>query len=152
VARSKYPRFSASLALAQAMAAAGDERQRRTSAAVDSFAIDTATGWSVDLAAGTIRFTLPEQDLVGDAALVGVFSKIGKTWTWGWSVEGIAHVVAAVDGLDQPIVALTEAQADGLAQLAFVATDDAFLYRAFGPASDTYVSVGALRSEAREPE
>ena len=134
------------------MAAAGDERQKRMTAAIEQFAVDTATGWAVDLAGGTIRFTLPEHDLVGSAALVGVFSKIGKTWTWGWSVDGLAHVLPPVEGLEQPVVTLTEAQADGLAQLAFVSTDDAFLYRAFGPASDTYVSVGGLRTEVREPQ
>jgi hypothetical protein len=134
------------------MAAAGEERQRRTAVAVENFAIDTATGWSVDLAGGTIRFTLADHDLVGSASLVGVFSKIGKTWTWGWSVESLTRVVPAVEGLDQPIVTLTEAQADGLAQLAFVATDDTFLYRAFGPASDTYVSISDLHVEASSPQ
>jgi len=117
--------------------------------AVADFGVDTATAWAVDLAAGTIRFTLPDHDLVGTASLVGVFSKIAKTFTWGWSVEGLPLTVSAIDGLDQPIIALSEAQADGLAQLAFVQTDGAFLYRAFGPAADTYLSVGELRIEPR---
>ena len=71
------------------MAAAGEERQRRMTRAVAEFGVDTATAWAVDLAAGTIRFTLPDHDLVGTASLVGVFSKIAKTFTWGWSVEGL---------------------------------------------------------------
>lgn len=149
MARTKYPRFSATLALAQRMAAAGEERHERMTRAVAEFGIDTATAWALDLAAGEIRFTLPDHDVVGTAALVGAYSKVGKTWTWGWSVEGFPRVVPAVDELTEPIVKLSDAQADGLAQLAFVQTNDTFLYRAFAPAADTYVSVSNLRVETR---
>lgn len=148
-ARARHPRFSASLALARAMADAGEERQRRMTRAVDEFGIDTATAWSLDLPNGSIRFMLPDRDVVGSAALIGVYSKIGKTFTWGWSVDSLPLVLPGIDEATEPVVTLSDAQADGLAQLAFVRGDGAFLYRAFGPAADTYVSVGDLWFEDR---
>jgi hypothetical protein len=85
----KKPRLNISLALAQAMAAAGEERQKRMAAAIEAYGIDAATGWSVNLEAGEFRFTLEDHELVGVPQLLGVFSKIGKTWTWGWAVDSI---------------------------------------------------------------
>jgi hypothetical protein len=135
------------------MAAAMGERQRRMDAAIEKWGIDAATGFSADAASGTFRFTMPGGDLVGEAQLVGVFAKIGSRWTWGWAVDGIPDEVTALsrsvqslghDILAQPTVALTDAQADGLASLAFVQGDDAFLYRAYGAAGDTYLAVRSL--------
>jgi hypothetical protein len=128
-------------------------RQERMDAAVASFGIDGATGWGVDLNGGTFRFELPDGELVGSAQLVGVFTKIGKTWTWGWAAdlpETVRELATATrewardagyDILLEPVVSVTEMQADGLAALTFARGEGTLLYRAFGPAADTYVSV-----------
>lgn len=146
------------------MAAANEERQARMASAIFDFGIDAATGWSVNLDAGEFRFTFDDHELVGTPQLIGVFSKIGKTWTWGWAVESIpddakqtatlAREFARQHGYGtmlEPVAVASEAQADGLAALAFVQDDGVFLYRAFGPAADTYISVSGLRTDARRP-
>jgi len=154
----KKPRLNIPLRLAQAMAAAGEERQARMATAIENFGIDAATGWSVNLDAGEFRFTLEDHELVGVPQLLGVFSKIGKTWTWGWAVESIPDDAKQTSNLArefarqhdystmlEPVAVASEAQADGLAALSFVQDDGEFLYRAFGPAADTYLSVSGLR-------
>jgi hypothetical protein len=154
------PKFSASLALATAMAEANQERQRRMAAAVEEYGIDEATGWSVDLNAGIVRFTFDDHVLVGHPQLVGSYAKVGKTWTWGWAAEQIPQsarelassvlefaTTSGFDSLLAPTAVATPAQADGLAALAFARSNGTFLYRAFGAAADTYVSVSDVRVE-----
>jgi hypothetical protein len=154
----KKPRLNIPLALAQAMAAANGERQSRMASAITAFGIDAATGWSVNLAEAEFRFTFEDHELVGVPQLIGVFSKIGKSWTWGWAVESVPDDAKQTATLArefarqndyatmlEPVAVATDAQADGLAALAFVQDDGVFLYRAFGPAADTYLSVSNLR-------
>ena len=150
------PQVELTAELLQLIATAADAQDAALAAARDQVA--AATGWSADLAAGTISFQHGSGALTGPVQFIGSYSPATETWMWGWAITGLPeHVTtAAVDaaryGADSGISALTtpklwgvdKSTADELAAVAIHLSGAGTLYRGVGESNVAYLAFGAL--------
>jgi hypothetical protein len=142
--------------LLQLIATAGVAQDAKLAAARDRVA--TATGWSADLAAGTISFEHDAGSLTGPVQFIGSYSPDTSTWLWGWANSAMPeHVTSAVAeaagyGLANGISALTtpklhgvdKSLADELAAVAIHLSDAGTLYRGVTGTTVAYLAFGEL--------
>ena len=150
------PQVELTLELLQLIATAAEAQDAALTAARDQVA--SATGWSADLAAGTISFDHDAGALTGPVQFIGSYSPSTETWMWGWAVNGLPeHVTTAVTdaagyGIENSISALTtpklwgvdKSLADELAAVAIHLSGAGTLYRGPSATNVAYLAFGAL--------
>lgn len=150
------PQVDLTLDLLQLIAVAADDQDSKLAAARDH--VTSATGWSADLAAGTISFEHDGGPLTGPVQFIGSHSPSTETWMWGWAVSGLPdHVVLSVStaaeyGEANGIAALTtpklhgvdKSLADELAAVAIHLSNAGTLYRGVSGSNVAYLAFGVL--------
>ena len=154
--RAAEPQVELTAELLQLIATAADAQDAALAAARDQVA--AATGWSADLAAGTISFEHDGGSLTGPVQFIGSYAPSTETWLWGWAANGLPeHVTTAVTeaagyGIANSISALMtpklwgvdKSTADELAAVAIHLSGAGTLYRGDGGAAVAYLAFGAL--------
>ena len=150
------PEVELTAELLQLIAVAAEAQDARLAAARTD--LGEATGWSADLAAGTISFEYGDKTLTGPVQFIGSYAPAAQSWMWGWAVAGLPdHVTSSVAdaagyGITNSISALTtpklaavdKSLADELAAVAIHLSDAGTLYRGVGGSNVAYLAFGEL--------
>lgn len=116
--------------------------------------LGSATGWAVDLAAGTISCQFERHTATAPVQLIGSHNDERHQWTWAWAIPSVpAHVCTDAESVREvgiasdhaalvsPTVQVDASGAADLMALAFRLTRATGFYR--GPGTDsTYFTFG----------
>jgi hypothetical protein len=118
------------------------ERDASNATAAAEFGLDEVAEWSLDLQAGTAKFTTRSGQWIGNVDVLGSLNVASRSWMWGWANPkisdeltsasfGVAQLGKAqsIPSLTTPTLEADEQDAASLAALAFGFAQSQFLFR-----------------------
>jgi hypothetical protein len=140
-----------------------DMIEQTASAHAQRWGLGTAERWSLDPAAGTLRWTFPDKQVEAPVQLLGLFTPADSTWTWAWASPSVPPALAAnaeaarawgeehgQPFLTQPATVVTEEQAADMAAVAFRLCGATGFYRGPSGSVVAYMTFGTVTIRPNE--